>query len=356
MPPRAGRRQTRRALLLVGLLGLLAACFFLGSRLAGAFALFQGGREPTPPGAATGTVTAIPSPQVSPSPSGLADFPVSGEIAVVQWQNGTNRLFLLDAASGETRALPGVPNVDSREIVAPQWSPGGDRLAWIARYNGKPHVVVMALDESEPYQLPAGEAWNRLSAPAFLPGGRQVSFWASNGAGSLLVIADAVTGETVEEIRLPAYRNLFAWNWAGDLVAFVYQGSGPYQVGVSRSPGGEGRALDTGGESYAPAWSNDGQWIAFQSDAGRDPGMNEIWVARADGSEARAVTSTPAGAWSRAPTWSPDGRRIAFVSDRSGSRGADFGELFVVDLETGDTRQMTETGGNVYDWRPAWRP
>jgi TolB protein len=84
--------------------------------------------------------------------------------------------------------------------------------------------------------------------------------------------------------------------------------------------------------------------------------MNEIWIARADGSQMRPVTVTPEGYWSRAPTWSPDGRMIAFVSNRSGSRGADYGELFVVDLETGAIRQMTDTGGNVYDWRPAWRP
>jgi hypothetical protein len=47
---------------------------------------------------------------------------------------------------------------------------------------------------------------------------------------------------------------------------------------------------------------------------------------------------------------------IAFVSNQSGSIGSDFGELFVVGVKTGRTRQITSTSGQVYDWRPAWRP
>lgn len=101
---------------------------------------------------------------------------------------------------------------------------------------------------------------------------------------------------------------------------------------------------------------NDGAWLAWQSDAGRAVGMNEIWIARADGSQMRRVTTTPAEFWSRAPTWAPGGRMIAFVSNQSGSIGSDFGELFVVEVESGQTRQITRSGGQIYDWRPAWRP
>ena len=371
--------RPRRWMWLLGLLVLAVLCLIAGAQLARGLRLGQPGLpavpEPTetralptqnslgtpavvPEPTQTSETEPTPEPTVAPSPtaSGLSSFDVQGSIVVPRYVDGTPRLFVVDAATGAFDPLPGVPNVDQRDANAPQFSPDGQRLVWIGHYNGKPHVVAMDMDNRVPYQLPAGETYNRVSSPAFLPDGGRVSFWAANDGPNQLVIADAVSGEEVETIPLTGYRNMFVWNWAGGSLAYIYAAPGSYQVGISGEPAGSTRPVDTGGEGYAPAWSNDGQWITFQSDAGRDSGMNEIWVARSDGSQARAVTSTPPQFWSRAPTWSPDGSYIAFVSDRSGSRGADYGELFVVQLATGEIRQITDTGGTVYDWRPAWRP
>ncbi len=63
----------------------------------------------------------------------------------------------------------------------------------------------------------------------------------------------------------------------------------------------------------APAWSPDGQKIAFASV--RD-GNQEIYVMNADGSGQQRLTRNTAGDY--APAWSPDGRKIAFVSQRDG--------------------------------------
>ena len=99
------------------------------------------------------------------------------------------------------------------------------------------------------------------------------------------------------------------------------------------------------------AWSPDGQWLAYQSNADSD--HSEIWVMRPDGRDPRRLTVT-AGGWSRAPTWSPDGRWLAYVSSRAGSLGDDYGEVFVVAVEGGEPVQITATGGRVYDWRVSW--
>lgn len=105
-------------------------------------------------------------------------------------------------------------------------------------------------------------------------------------------------------------------------------------------------------ENYAPAWSPDGSLIAYQSN--QDSTVSEIWIMDRSGNNKQRLTFTPNGNWSRAPSWSPDSHWLAFVSDQNGSIGADYGEIFIISIETGELIQLTNTGGSVYDWRVSW--
>ncbi len=76
--------------------------------------------------------------------------------------------------------------------------------------------------------------------------------------------------------------------------------------------GGEVRALTSHeGAETGPAWSPDGQWIAFEAKRGDDENA-QIYVLPLSGGEARRVTNLPTGA--SAPKWFPDSRRLAFIS------------------------------------------
>jgi dipeptidyl aminopeptidase/acylaminoacyl peptidase len=66
-------------------------------------------------------------------------------------------------------------------------------------------------------------------------------------------------------------------------------------------------------ESTQPAWSPDGQWIAFQNYS--TDANYAIWVVKSDGSQLHALTSGPFD--DREPSWYPDSSKVIFSSDRS---------------------------------------
>jgi TolB protein len=98
------------------------------------------------------------------------------------------------------------------------------------------------------------------------------------------------------------------------------------------------------GQSFAPAFSPDGRRIVYASNRG---GNMDVWVASADGSGARKLTTSPA--LDTAPCWSPTGQEIAFTSDRSGSP-----QIYLMDAEGLNVRRLTTVGG--YNDAPAWNP
>jgi hypothetical protein len=102
--------------------------------------------------------------------------------------------------------------------------------------------------------------------------------------------------------------------------------------------------VNPGFDNRDPAWSPDGQRIAFTS--ARD-GNSEIYVMKADGSAQTRLTTDPARDFSAA--WSPDGTRIAFASARTGAH-----DVYVMNADgSGQTRLTTDPAS---DFNPAWSP
>ena len=118
-----------------------------------------------------------------------------------------------------------------------------------------------------------------------------------------------------------------------------------------------GGSSSADGESFAPAWSPDGAWIAFFST--RDGG-DDIYIMQSDGANVARLTTRSGFSlffrYSRYPKWSPDGGQIAFVSNRSGHD-----EIYVIDRDGSQVRQLTdspaegrESSGEfgAFDWSP----
>jgi Tol biopolymer transport system component len=146
-----------------------------------------------------------------------------------------------------------------------------------------------------------------------------------------------------------------AWSPDGDLIAFCSDREGPSQIFLMR-PDGTGVSLltpaidDCGNPSWSvPIWSPDGGWIAITSAPGGSfpEAALDVFVVRADGSEVINLTDHPAA--DSGPSWSPDGARLAFTSDREGDE-----EIYVVNLDGSGLTRLTENPAR--DGAAAWSP
>ena len=103
--------------------------------------------------------------------------------------------------------------------------------------------------------------------------------------------------------------------------------------------------LDSHQPIMSPAWSADGQWLAYVSFESR---VSAVVVQQLRTGERRQV-SARAGVNS-APAWSPDGHRLALTL--SGSSGNL--DIFVLDLATQNLTRITDDP--AIDTEPAWSP
>jgi Tol biopolymer transport system component len=89
--------------------------------------------------------------------------------------------------------------------------------------------------------------------------------------------------------------------------------------------------------NFGYAVSPDRTMVAYSS--GDDAGTPQVFIASLDGTDVQQVTHDQRGAAD--PDWSPDGATIAYESGPYPSGDGDVSNIFVVDLATGETSQVT---------------
>jgi TolB protein len=147
-----------------------------------------------------------------------------------------------------------------------------------------------------------------------------------------------------------------AWSPDGQRLAFSSDQGGRFAIYIMNADGSGApeRLTNLGGDAFYPAWSPDGSSIAFRATLAAT-GKRQLYMTSSDGRSLRPILSSQAN--DDSPAWSPDGQRIAFASDRanpgSGTQPGIF-SIYVYDLATRTLEQLTE--GELYAQYPAWRP
>jgi dipeptidyl aminopeptidase/acylaminoacyl peptidase len=192
----------------------------------------------------------------------------------------------------------------------PSWSPDGTRIAFMANRGGREEAIVSSMNEDyDVWIVPAsGGEPKKLTRnhgpdldPVWSPDGRSIAYTAVGYQGShgdvfRLHTVDVATGESRALTGPPAFDysvNLEPGHWAGNRILFTAGVRSTTHVFSMEGGANTPRAVTSGDRVVsALSASADGRRTAFTLSDPVNP--SEVWVAQADGTGLRQVTTTNA--------------------------------------------------------------
>ena len=151
------------------------------------------------------------------------------------------------------------------------------------------------------------------------------------------------------------------WSPKGDAIAYIRMPDSnvPFTVGELVLADGNGRnerviGPTDAGHGYPPVWSQDGRQVAFvvrenvedrRADVEAPALESNIYIADVATGEARSLTRF-AGTLTEAPAWSADGAWLAFSTNAGGVP-----DIWLAEVTTGEVQQVTQ---NVNARCPIW--
>ncbi len=251
------------------------------------------------------------------------------------------RLAIMDYDGANLQYL-----TDSSTIVlAPRFSPTGDKVLYTSYETGFPRVFILDVGSVQRRVL-QDQAGTMSFAPRFAPDGKSVLMSITQN-GNTDIYSMAINGGQARRLTSsPSIDTAPSFSPDGTQVVFESDRSGSQQLYIMPAGGGEPKRISFGQGRYGtPVWSPRGDLIAFTK---QNKGRFHIGVMRTDGSEERLLT---ASFLDEGPSWAPNGRVIMFTRETQGASGS--AALYSVDVSGRNLKKVKLQGGAS---DPAWSP
>jgi dipeptidyl aminopeptidase/acylaminoacyl peptidase len=284
----------------------------------------------------------------------------------------------LQATTQTTRMPVSVQGMfEMRGLGEPQLSPDGELLAftvseWVAD-QPKARARIWMGTTSDGEVRPFSNGQHGDTEPTWSPDGRQLAFISrrdDDGDKAQVYVMPREGGPARRVCKMPNGASELAWTPDGTRIAFVSEeglepSKDPIVVGPERHRRLWTVRLDAGEPApITPAnvtvwqhvWSPDGRRVALHY--AETPGetgwyTGQIGIVDAAGGAVRRVGQLDGQA--SALAWSPDGRTLAYVVGDWSDRGLVGGDLWAVDVDGGEPRNLTpetELSISYVRWRP----
>jgi TolB protein len=296
---------------------------------------------------------------LTPPETDILDYGVSRDGMTVAYsifrEDGGSDLWSVPAAGGQPTLLLDCPGA---ACSGPVWPPVGGRLVYERRNlpgpggaPGAPRLWWLDTATSQTGPLFEDSQWLGRAA-SFSAGGQWLAYVAP--LAQEVQAYNLENGQTFTQRSYTGERP--AWNPIADRFLFtdVFASEQSYDIRLFQVDVTTGLTVSLSGpqagiNDSAAAWSPDGQWIALERKIAQETRGKQLWLMRANGSDARPLT-TDADINYAMPAWSPDGRYLAFQRYPLTEAWAD-PAIWLYDTVTGEMRQLAPAG-----LQPTWLP
>jgi TolB protein len=231
----------------------------------------------------------------SPSPDGTRYVFAVSQVDLTTGQS-INDLFMVNRNGLNMKRMTSALGIEEQ----PAWSPDGSKIAFSGTNlaTQSSDIYVMNADGTGLVSLTADMGiGNNEMQPAWSPDGQSIAFSATMqtnvGNGMQIWVMRADGSGRRQPVNDLGYDMYPTWSPAGDKIAFQRYGGGTNgaDIMIVAAAGGVPTRLALPGDQYTPAWSPDGNYIAFTA---RVAGFEyQLFTMQPDGTGVRLRSTDP---------------------------------------------------------------